>query len=103
VVAGDALYAYSSVFSPPLFSMNIVHEWQWYDPAIGAWTTRGRISLAVIGGSDGGYRTYSEESNLAPGRWRVNVETAQGAVIGRLNFTVIATSTEPALRTAMID
>lgn len=103
LVASDALYAYSSVFSPPLFSMNIVHEWQWYDPGTHAWVTRGRINLAVIGGSDGGYRTYSEESNLAPGAWRVNVETTQGAVIGRLNFTVIATGTEPTLETENID
>jgi hypothetical protein len=100
---GGSLYAYSAIFSPTAFNTNIIHEWQYYDAGSGKWLTRGRISLPVIGGSDGGYRTFSLENNLTPGPWRVDVETPGGAIIGRMSFTIVTATTTPVLLTEDID
>lgn len=94
---GAGAYAYSAVFSPRNLNITILHEWQYYDESERAWATTGIISLPVIGGRDGGFRTYSMRSNLTPGKWRVNVETTEGKIIGRLRFNVIAVSTPPLL------
>jgi hypothetical protein len=98
-VQGDPLYAYSAIFSPASFNMDIVHEWQEYDQNAGGWITMSRVNLNAVGGRDGGYRTYSLKSNITPGEWRVNIETAGGQIIGRLRFNVIAVDTEPILTT----
>ncbi len=98
-VKGDLTYAYSAIFSPASFNTDIIHEWQTYDPTRRKWITANRVDLIALGGRDGGYRTYSTKANIAPGEWRVNVETSQGQIIGRLRFNVIATDAEPALKT----
>lgn len=98
-VPGEPVYAYSAVFSPALLNTTIIHEWQYYNQKSGQWVTFDRIKLAIVGGRAGGYNTYSLERNVAPGEWRVNVETANGQVIGRLRFTVIGVTTEPPLIT----
>lgn len=105
VVPGSPLYAYTAIFSPTSFNTNIMHVWQYYDPTQnggGAWVTQARVSLATTGGADGGYRTYSLMPDVAPGAWRVEVETPRGQIIGELRFNV-ATSTAPQLTTEMID
>ena len=106
ITPGSPLYAYTAVFSPTSLNTNIVHEWQYYDPTAGggsgAWVTRARVSLAVTGGTDGGYRTFSMIPSPATGAWRVNVETPRGQLIGQLRFDVIAASTTEALVTETI-
>ena len=86
--AGVPAYAYSAVFSPGSFQMNIVHEWQKYDDATEKWVTMQKITLPVIGGRDDGYRTYSSDSNLTTGKWRVNVTTENGQLIGQ-NYQIL--------------
>jgi hypothetical protein len=103
VAPNAALYAYTAVFSPASFSLKIIHEWQYYDETTKSWVTRGRIALATNGGTDLGYRTFSAESNFASGKWRVNIKTPQGQIIGRLTFNVVVTSTPPSLQTRQID
>ena len=103
IAAGMPLYAYSAIFSPTSFSTNVIHEWQYYNSTTHTWVTRGRITLATIGGGDKGYRTFSTENGLAAGMWRVNVKTPQGQIIGSLNFTIVITSTTPVLQTRNID
>ncbi len=102
IVAGDSLTAYTAVFSPTSLNADVIHEWQYYNATTGTWVTRGRIPLSVVGGSDRGYRTFSEESAITAGPWRVNVETPTGQVIGRLNFDVVVQNAEPALVTKAI-
>lgn len=87
--AGDALFVYSSVFAPTRFAASIIHEWQYFDNTKGQWVTAATIPFPISGGRDGGYRGYSEKSLLTPGKWRVNVETARGQLIGRETFTVV--------------
>lgn len=103
IIPGTTLYAYSAVFSPSSFSTKIVHEWQYYSSPLAQWITKSRVTLAVTGGGDGGYRTFSLEGNVLPGKWRVNVETTGGQVIGRMNFTIINVSSTPALKETNID
>ncbi len=98
-VPGDPVYAYSAVFSPGDLNITIVHEWQYLDPAQNKWLTKSKIQLPLVGGRENGFRTYSESSNLSAGKWRVNVETLQGQVIGRLRFNIVPTKTEPLLTT----
>ncbi len=98
LVSGDVVYAFSAVFSPAYFNTGVVHEWQRFD-SHGDWVTEGRVNLSVSGGRDGGYRTYSTQSGLLPGHWRVNVLTSDGLVLGRLRFNVVSTNTQPILKT----
>lgn len=90
VIAGDPVYAYTAIFSPAAFHTDIVHVWQKYDDAKDEWVTMHKNNLLISGGRDGGFRTYSFKESVEPGRWRVNVETANGQIIGRLRFKVIA-------------
>lgn len=103
ITAGTPLYAYSSIFSPTSFSTKIVHEWQYYNAATGKWVTRGIVTLPVVGGGSEGYRTFSEEDGITAGKWRVDIETPQGQVIGRMGFNVVITTTSPTLQTLTID
>ena len=82
------LYVYTSIFSPVRFNTDIIHEWQYYDETQKKWLTSNRIMLKIIGGRDDGYRTYSEKGNVSLGKWRVNILTSKGRVIGRVNFVV---------------
>jgi hypothetical protein len=103
IMPGDPLFAYTAVFSPTALNVQIIHEWQYYDAVQNAWVTRGRISLPVTGGADGGWRTFSEEFGITAGPWRINVLTPAGFVIGRLRFDVVVQNTEPALTAEEID
>lgn len=96
---GEPVYAYSAIFSPASFSTTIFHEWQQYQEPTHTWVTTNLVGLAVKGGRSGGYRTYSVSTTTTPGKWRVNVETADRKIIGRLRFDVLAVEREPALQT----
>jgi len=99
LVPGESVYAFSAIFSPAKLDPDIIHEWQNYDERAGKWLTNSRVELPIIGGRDGGYRTYSIRNNLADGKWRVNVETKSGQLIGRINFVVKTVAAEPTLIT----
>ncbi len=98
-VPGQPIYAWTAVFSPAALNTTIVHVWQQYVAATHEWVTRAQVPLTIIGGRAGGYNTYSMLGTIAPGAWRVNAETTNGQVIGRLLFRVVATTTEPTLET----
>jgi hypothetical protein len=97
IVSGDTVYAFSAVFSPAAFNTGVVHEWQWLNSKTNDWVTESKVNLPVAGGRDGGYRTYSAQTALSEGHWRVNVLTSTGLVLGTLRFNVIYTNTEPVL------
>ncbi|MFA5946834.1 MAG: DUF2914 domain-containing protein [Patescibacteria group bacterium] len=90
--AGSAgrVYAYTAIFAPTNLSTVIYHEWQFYDADERKWVTQSRLSFPMVGGRSAGYRGYTYKSNLAPGRWRVSIETERGQVLGRVPFTVSA-------------
>lgn len=91
------VYIYSAVFSPKNLNLTVVHEWQLHDKVKNKWVTKRIISLPVVGGRGGGFRTYSMRSKVEEGKWRVNVKTEEGQIIGRVRFTVKETQTPPTL------
>ena len=48
-----------------------------------------RKVLSINGGRDGGYRNYTIQHKVWDGDWRVDVDTADGRIIGRIPFTVV--------------
>ncbi len=92
---GQPVYVYSAIFSPSRLNVEVVHEWQ-HKGADGKWVMTDKIPLTIIGGRDGGFRTYSlKRFNLDPGQWRVNVLTTRGQVIGRIRFNLVASQELP--------
>ncbi|MGH6869964.1 MAG: DUF2914 domain-containing protein [Rhizomicrobium sp.] len=89
VEPGASLYVYSAVFAPIRMSTNIMHRWEHYDAARHKWRTVSRVIFAINGGRDGGYRAYSLSRHVEPGGWRVDVDTADGRIIGRVRFSVV--------------
>lgn len=94
-VPGTPLYAFSAVRAPIKFSSTVVHRWERLGK--NGWTTMSRIAFPIAGGREGGYRGYSERSDLPEGTWRVSVETPGGQVIGRIRFDIESADVEPAL------
>ena len=92
VARGDPLYLYSAVFAPIQLRTNILHIWQRYDEAAGGWRTESTVTFPITGGRDGGYRGYSIKSSPRTGRWRVEIATADGRIVGRVAFSVASGS-----------
>ena len=86
---GEPLYAFSAVFAPSGLSTTLTHEWQNYDAETEDWNTVATVEFPVVGGRDGGYRGFSITTNPRSGKWRVNVLTPYGQLVGRISFTVI--------------
>jgi hypothetical protein len=97
VVAGTPVYAFSAIFSPNDLNITVVHRWQYYDLVLGKWVTDSIVHLPVLGGREGGFRTYSLKSNIRSGKWRVSIETEAGQIIGRIRFLAIESETPPPL------
>jgi hypothetical protein len=98
IVSGSPVYVYSAVFSPGSFHFDVVHQWQYFDVNRYQWVDADRTELPVVGGREGGYRTFSVKEQIAPGQWRVNIETVAGHVIGRLRFDVEEVSAMPKIK-----
>jgi len=80
-------YCFTAVFAPVDLRTTIYHRWQYRAPEKDFATTD-RIGIAITGGREGGYRGYTHKQKLAPGDWRVDVETADGRIVGRVSFLV---------------
>jgi hypothetical protein len=86
---GESVYVFSAVFAPTKLSTTILHEWEYFDKKANAWVRTGTFGFQITGGRDGGYRGYSLRENVTAGKWRVNVKTGNGVIIGRISFTVV--------------
>jgi hypothetical protein len=95
--AGDSAFCFSSVFAPTNLTVPIYHRWEQYNAGKKDWETQSLVTFPIAGGRNDGYRGYSVKSALTPGQWRCDVETQGGALIGRTSFTVINSSSSPAL------
>lgn len=94
---GDTAVVWSAVFAPSGLSTTIFHEWQHYEEKSRSWRTTNTEQFPILGGRDGGYRGYSIKDTLAEGKWRVNVITPYGQIIGRISFTVLDSLTPAAV------
>jgi hypothetical protein len=90
-------FCFSSVFAPTDLSAPIYHTWEYYNPLTETWEVRSRVSFPISGGRSDGYRGFSVKTALTAGEWRCDVETAAGALIGRVKFIVVEGSSAPAL------
>jgi hypothetical protein len=91
---GDAIYCFAAVFAPTALHERIIHEWQQQN-ADGDWIIRDRLSYPIVGGRDGGYRGYTLKKKTASGRWRVEVRTVGGRLLGRIPFEVVTVPQRP--------
>ena len=86
VAEWGGIAAYTAIYAPGGLSQPVAHVWT-RDGAVVA-----RIPLSPVrGGRAEGFRTWSRRTDLHPplaGRYRVDVVTASGQLIGRLSFTV---------------
>lgn len=80
-------YCFTAVFAPVDLRTTVYHRWQYRAPD-GDFTTTDRIGMTIAGGREGGYRGSTAKQRLAAGDWRVDVETADGRIIGRVSFQV---------------
>lgn len=90
---GGNVYCFAKVFAPTRLATDIVHNWEFKNPATGDWESYARLPYAIQGGRSDGYRGYTLIRNWQDGQWRCSVETARGQVLGRERFTV--DSSEP--------
>lgn len=97
VMPDDAVYVFTAVFAPTDLHTPVQHHWQYKNPSTKEWITTDIISYPIVGGRDGGYRGYSYKQNTFPGDWRVDIETENGQVIGRVSFNIVAASAQPEL------
>ncbi len=91
---GEAIYCFAAIFAPTDFREGVLHEWQRLDER-GRWVTTDRLAYAIVGGREQGYRGYTFKRRIELGRWRVEVRTREGRLLGRIPFEVIVTSRRP--------
>ncbi len=95
----DPAYCFSAVFAPTGLTTPIIHVWEYFYPETGHWAPMAKIQFPINGGRSEGYRGFSMKSKLQNGKWRCNVETTEGQLIGRITFNVIHAPTAPTLST----
>jgi hypothetical protein len=85
-------YCFTAVFAPVDLQTRVYHRWQYRPPGTTrtarTFATTDRIPIAISGGREAGYRGYTVKQQVIPGDWRVDVETEDGRVIGRVRFAV---------------
>jgi hypothetical protein len=99
---GKGAYVFSSVFAPTDLNIRIVHDWQYYDEQDKKWISANRIAFPIRGGRNEGYRGFSKKESIFPGKWRVDIETERGQVIGRVRFDIEIGNFTPELQTRKI-
>lgn len=90
---GDTVFVYTSIFAPIHFEKEVLHHWQWFDPLTEKWQTSDNISYNIVGGRSDGFRGYTFKEKVFPGRWKVDVVTNEGHVLGLIKFSVREDST----------
>lgn len=98
---GKRVYVYSAIFAPAKLQTTIFHRWKYFDEEKNTWIDKDRLSFSITGGRDDGYRGYSLKTVLASGKWRVNVETKRGQVLGHIGFEVVDVAESPDLITVV--
>lgn len=97
IAPGERVYVFASIFAPAELNTTIVHHWQYYDAAAGEWVSKDRLSYPISGGRAQGYRGYTLKTSVPSGKWRVDVETMRGQVLGRVHFMVQQAEQKPEL------
>ena len=70
-----------------MLQTTIYHHWKWRPFSEHAsFVTTDRIPITISGGREKGYRMYTMKHRVQTGEWRVNVETEDGRILGRMTF-----------------
>ncbi|MSU55320.1 MAG: DUF2914 domain-containing protein [Candidatus Taylorbacteria bacterium] len=85
----EPVYLWSSIFAPTKFNLPIFHRWQHFDESSLSWKTTDLLQFTVVGGRDEGFRGYTVKAKVYPAKWRVDVETLRGDLVGRFDFEII--------------
>lgn len=96
-------YCFAAVYAPIRLKGTIYHHWQHRPPGGKRFSTTDRIGMPISGGRAGGYRGSTVKQHLAPGDWRVDVETDNRRIIGRISFQVEAPENGPPELDTVID
>ncbi len=99
---GQSAYCFSSVYAPTQLSTPIYHIWEKYNTESKGWEVMSKVSYGISGGRASGYRGFSATASLTPGKWRCDVETGSGALIGRITFTAVEGAPTAPLKTATL-
>ena len=100
--AGETAYCYTAIFAPRRIRVPVRHIWSQYKPETG-WYVTDRIAFEISGGREDGYRGFTWKRTIAPGKWRVQVETYNGRILGQIDFRVVPSPRpHPALQTRLI-
>jgi hypothetical protein len=67
----------------------IYHHWYHRLDNTKGFTHADKIPIKISGGREGGYRAYTFKQRLDPGDWRVDVETEDGRIVGRVSVKVV--------------
>lgn len=94
---GEAIYAYTSIFSPTSLDVTVFHEWYKYHEDTKKWIFTSRIPYSIVGGGANGYRGYTIKESIVDGLWRVDVVTERGQLLGRMKFMITKTVSPPIL------
>jgi hypothetical protein len=86
--ADEPIYCFTAIFAPVDLNTTIYHHWYVRSNGNRAFLHVDRIPIKISGGREGGYRAYSFKQRLDPGDWRVDVETEDGRIIGRVSVQV---------------
>jgi hypothetical protein len=86
--ADEPIYCFTAVFAPVDLNTTVFHHWYIRPEGGGRFAHADRIPVKIAGGRAGGYRAYTFKQRLDPGEWRVDVETGDGRVIGRVSVRV---------------
>ena len=89
---GESVFVFSSVFAPTKLSTTVLHEWEYYDEKTSAWVRSGTFGFPITGGRTAVIAGTRFGENIEAGKWRVNVKTGNGLIIGRISFTIVDVS-----------
>ena len=83
-------FCFTAVFAPVALKTTVYHRWQYRAAGtrVREFFQTDRIPIAISGGREAGYRGYTVKQRVQPGDWRVDVETEDGRIIGRVSFRV---------------
>jgi hypothetical protein len=79
---GEKIYSLNAVFAPKRITVELEQRWWLFDDRSATWLTRGVVPLSMVGGREGGWRTYSYiNAAVQPGRWKVETALKAGAIL----------------------
>ncbi|MEO5954885.1 MAG: DUF2914 domain-containing protein, partial [Nitrospiraceae bacterium] len=100
--ANEPISCFTAVFAPVALDTTVYHHWYFRPNDSKPFTHADKIPIKISGGREGGYRAYTFKQRLDPGDWRVDVETEDGRIVGRVSVRVVEQGdAQPALRTVL--